>query len=414
VKAKTKIRGGSPGGLDSGSFFRSVRSLHADGFRWSIVVICLAAALLGAWGAWFILGRVSVYAKTDMARFVVSRSVHPIEALIDGRVIRTNLTLEQVVEKGEIVAEIDTKPLKRQLQEERMRLAALTSQVDALRKELAAQKQALGQANNAALAEIDEAKARLREAETLSQLAEKESGRSNSLFVHGVLSEATKDKAQAEATRKRAAVESLQFYAKKLQFKLNSEMDDRQAGLKHVESEITEIEGFIAAAAGLVERLEYEIDQTRIRAPITGRIGEVSEISIGKVVQKGERLATVIPSGTHKIVADFSPAEALGRIRPGQTAWLRLHGFPWAQHGSIVATVERVACEVRNGLVRIELGINEEQVSLIPVQHGLPGTLEVEVERICPALLALRAAGGLFSRQNESLRGPTPKTGHTP
>jgi multidrug resistance efflux pump len=414
VRAKTKIRGGSTSDFDSGSFFRSVRSLHADGFRWSIVVICLAAALLGAWGAWFILGRVSVYAKTDMARFAVTRSAHPVEALIDGRVVWTNLTLEQVVEKGEIVAEIDSEPLKRQLEEESMRLAALTSQVDALQKELAAEKRALNQANRAALAEIDEANARLREAETLSQLAEKEAGRSNSLFARNVVSEATKDKAQTEDAQKRAAVESLQFYTKKLQFKLNSEKADRQAGLKHVESEITEIEGFIAASAGLVERLKYQIDQTRIRAPITGRIGEVTEISVGKVVQKGERLATVIPSGTHKIVADFSPADALGRIHPGQTAWFRLHGFPWAQHGSIVATVERVAREVRDGLVRIELGINEEQVSLIPVQHGLPGTLEVEVERISPALLALRAAGRLFSRQVESLPSPAQETGHAP
>jgi membrane fusion protein (multidrug efflux system) len=349
-----------------------------------------------------------------MARFAVSRSAHPIEALIDGRVIWTNLTLEQVVEKGEIVAEIDAEPLKRQLQEERMRLAALTSQVDALREELAAQKQALDQANSFALAEIDEAKARLREAEILAQMAEKEAGRSNSLFARNVVPEATRDKAQTEATRQRAAKESLQIYTKKLQFKLNLGKDDRQAGLKHVESEITEIEGYIAAAAGLVERLEYERDQTRIRAPITGRIGEVAEISIGKVVQKGDRLATVIPSGKHKIVANFSPSDALGRIRPGQIAWLRLHGFPWAQHGSIAATVERVAREVRDGLVRIELGINDEQVSLIPVQHGLPGTLEVEVERISPALLALRAAGRLFSRQNESLPSPARETGHAP
>lgn len=410
----TKIRGGSPAGPDSGSFFRSVRSLHADGFRWSIAVISLAAVLLAAWGAWFALGRVSVYAKTDMARLAVNRLAHPVEALIDGRLIWTNLILEQVVEKGEVVAEIDVKPLKRQFEEESMRLAALTSQVDALRKELDAQKRALDQANSAALAEIDEAKAKLREAETIAQLAEKEADRSNSLFSRNVVSEAARDRAQTDATRKRAAADSLKFYAKKLQFKLNSEMDDRKAGLKHVESEITEIEGLVAASAGMVERLKYQIDQTRIRAPISGRIGEVAEISIGKVVQKGERLATVIPFGEHKIVADFPPAEALGRIRPGQTAWLKLHGFPWAQHGSIVATVDRVGREVRDGLVRIELSINDNQGSRIPVQHGLPGTLEVEVERISPALLALRAAGRLFSQQQASPPGPVQETGDAP
>jgi len=135
---------------------------------------------------------------------------------------------------------------------------------------------------------------------------------------------------------------------------------------------------------------------------------------MGMVVQKGDRLATVIPSGTHRIVANFLPSEALGRIRPGQTAWFRLYGFPWVQHGSIVATVERVAREVRDGLVRIELDIKDEQVSSIPVQHGLTGTLEVEVERISPALLVLRAAGRLFSRQNESLQSPARETGHMP
>jgi len=173
LKTKTKIRGGSSSGLDSGSFFRSARSLHADGFRWSIVVICLAAVLLGAWGAWFVLGRVSVYEKTDIARFAVNRLPHPVEALIYGRVVWINLKLEQVVEEGEIIARLDAKPLKRQHEEESMRLAALTSQAHALREELAARKRALNQTNSAALAEIDEAKARLREAESVAQLAEK-------------------------------------------------------------------------------------------------------------------------------------------------------------------------------------------------------------------------------------------------
>ena len=130
----------------------------------------------------------------------------------------------------------------------------------------------------------------------MAQLAEKEAGRSSSLFARGVIFEAKKDEVDTEAARKRAAVESLEFYTKKLHFKLNSEKNDRQAALNHVMSEISEIEGYIAASAGLIERLEYEIDQTNIRAPITGRIGEVAQISIGKIVQKGDRLATVIPS----------------------------------------------------------------------------------------------------------------------
>ena len=34
----------------------------------------------------------------------------------------------------------------------------------------------------------------------------------------------------------------------------------------------------------------------------------------------------------------------------------------------------------------------------VPMQHGLPGTLEVEVDRVTPASLVLRACGRLLAQ----------------
>jgi membrane fusion protein (multidrug efflux system) len=38
----------------------------------------------------------------------------------------------------------------------------------------------------------------------------------------------------------------------------------------------------------------------------------------------------------------------------------------------------------------------------VPMQHGLPGTIEVEVERISPAALVLRAVGRRMDQRSAS------------
>src|SRR5208282_1645668 len=104
-------------------------------------------------------------------------------------------------------------------------------------------------------------------------------------------------------------------------------------------------------------------------------------------------LAAVVPTGELRIVASFQPADALGRIQTGQPARLRLEGFPWTEYGSISATVTHVGSEVRDGRIRVELAVNPRSASRIPMQHGLPGAVQVEVERISPASLVLRVVG---------------------
>jgi len=109
-----------------------------------------------------------------------------------------------------------------------------------------------------------------------------------------------------------------------------------------------------------------------------------------------------LPPGGIRVVAEFSPPAAFGRIRPGQAAQLRLHGFPWAQYGSVKARVATVAGEIRNGTVRVEMNVESAPSLPVPMQHGLPGTAEVRVEEISPAELLLRASGQLLT----SIRSP--------
>ena len=158
--------------------------------------------------------------------------------------------------------------------------------------------------------------------------------------------------------------------------------------------------GLAAITDATIKRLEDEVDRRLIRAPVSGRLGEVASVRVGSVVREGEKLAAIVPTGTLRIVATFQPPDALGRIQPGQSAQLRLEGFPWTQFGSVPATVTGVASEVRDGRIRVELAVNPHSTPRIHLQHGLPGTVEVQVEQVSPASLVLRMVGRLGAKPN--------------
>jgi membrane fusion protein (multidrug efflux system) len=83
----------------------------------------------------------------------------------------------------------------------------------------------------------------------------------------------------------------------------------------------------------------------------------------------------------------------VGRLKPGQKARVRLDAFPWTQYGSISGHVDRIASEPREGLVRVEVVLDEASSRRIPYEHGLNGSIEVAVEQATPFTLMLRAIG---------------------
>jgi membrane fusion protein (multidrug efflux system) len=168
---------------------------------------------------------------------------------------------------------------------------------------------------------------------------------------------------------------------------------DREATAAETRADIARLELESATSAANAKRLEFEIENRHIRAPISGRLGECATLRPGAYIAAGQQLGVIVPGSKLQVVANFSADAALGKIHPGQTAIVKLEGFPWAQFGTLTARVARVAGEIRDGKVRVELTVKAPAGSRIPLQHGLPGSVEIEVERISPAVLLLRSAG---------------------
>jgi membrane fusion protein (multidrug efflux system) len=316
---------------------------------------------------------------------------------VDGRVVVTHLALGREVQGGEVLVELEAESQRLQHEEEHTRLAALTRQHEALRVEVATTVQALTEAQQAARIALDEARAQFQEALGRAQFAAEEATRSTRLHARGLLAELDLLRLQAEAQRRQAAAHSLRLAIDRLQREQQTRQSDRKAQLDRLKRESTHLEGQRTTMTATLERLAHETARRHVRAPVAGRLGEVATLQIGTFVKAGDKLGAVVPAGSLMAVAEFLPAEALGRVRTGQPARLRLDSFPWTQYGSLATTVRNVASEVRDGRVRVELTLVTQPPARLPLQHGLRGTVEVEVEQAAPATLVLRAAGHLLT-----------------
>jgi membrane fusion protein (multidrug efflux system) len=391
--------------LMSTTFSRSMRALQGDRSGGTNRMIAVAIVLLALWAGWFLFAEVPIYEQTDSARIEVNRAASSIESPIAGRIVAIHVALGTRVKTGDLLLELDSETEQRQLEEEEARLLGVTNRITALRAEMASRRR--GQAGNSRTmtTTIEEAQAEYDAAETAARFAEEQSRRMK-MMKEGNVAELDLQRVESEARQKRSAAEARRVELLRLKQQQQTEQDDRQVDIDRLTHDITVAESDAATARITISRLGQEIERHRIRAEADGTIGQLARLSVGSVIGEGEQIGAIVPSGELKVIADFSPASAFGHIRRGQPALMRLAGFPWTQYGSIPARVNAVGSELRDGQVRVELAIDGNTPSAVPLQHGLPGTVEVEVERLSPALLVLRTVGRLFQSESVALNDP--------
>jgi membrane fusion protein, adhesin transport system len=374
-------------------FVRTTRSLAHDRGRRALLGFGAAALLLAAWLTWFLFGQVTVYEVSRQARLEVQQSAHPVAALVQSRIASNALVLGQEVRAGDLLIELDAQADRLKLKEEQSRLQTLLPRIGSLKKEVAALAQAATSEHAAAQAAAQGASSRTREAAAAVDFAQENERRLREESAIGGVAQIEAVRAQSESLKLAAARDALAAEQRRLSTEAQARAFQQEAQVESLRRMILSMEGDAQAAESTIARLQEQIERHEVRAPVSGTIADVAALRTGAYVAAGQKLATVVPHGGLIIVGEFAPAAVLGRIHPGQPARLRLDGFPWAQYGMIDARVVRVAGEVRDGLVRVEFEPARQDAPRLPLQHGLPGSIEVGIEQVSPAQLLMRAAG---------------------
>lgn len=377
----------------SAPFQRSLRALAGDGPRGVIVGITVTAVFAGAWAVWLLRARVSMYAVTESARVEVERAAHPVQAMISGRVVSLGLALDQWVEAGQPLVELDAETLRLELAEKKARLAGVPAQLAAIERQINAKAAALREHRHAADASLVEARARQREADAVADFTETEAQRSGQLRANGLVSAVDLARSRSDGLARRAAADAQRIAVTRLGAEQLVSGRGLEADIAELDRDAEDLRAQKAFIEASIQTTAHQIELLTIRAPTAGQLGEIAPLQAGTVLHEGDRVAVVVPRRELRVVADFDPATAVGRVQPGQRGRLRLHGFPWVQYGTLPLTVSGVASELRDGKVRVELRIVGDRPDRVPLQHGLPGMVEVELEQVSPFDLVVRAAG---------------------
>ncbi len=358
---------------------------------------------------WFMLAPISVWETTSIARVECRQAASWIEAEVSGRVHEVPMVLGQTVRAGQVLVVLDSTAQGLELAVLQARRQALEGQLAILHEQVDAERLSMSALRNAGAAAVDEAGARLAGAEAHAQLTAEEIERIRRAYAAGQISELERLRLEAEADKARAARDAAELEQHRLHSQQGAEQERRQARLAQLKREAGELKGRVATTQAACDRLHYEIGRRSICAPVDGTIADMATLRAGTVVSERARLATIVPAEELRLVAEYLPSSAFGRIRAGQRARLRLDGFPWGQYGSLGARVAAVASEVRHGYVRVDLDLDDAASTPVTLQHGLTGTVEVEVERIPPATLMLRSLARLLAGSSAllALAGPS-------
>ena len=210
-------------------FSRSLRTLDTDNSRRSAVLFIFIIGFLGLWFAWFLAGRVAVYASTGAARLEVARENHPVDAAVEGRVDAVRVVVGQWVQAGKVLLEFDARSERLARGEEQARLAPAASQANLLREELAAQQLAIEEERRSAKAAIAQSEAEGQRAKSSAAFAAEESNRVVELQRRGLISQLEALRAKNGAAERQNDAQAAEFASRRVSLDLGVLEQDRPA-----------------------------------------------------------------------------------------------------------------------------------------------------------------------------------------
>jgi membrane fusion protein (multidrug efflux system) len=267
----------------------------------------------------------SSYESTDDAQ--IDGHIVPISFRITGTISRVLVKETQMVEAGQLIAEIDPRDVQ--------------AAVDNARANLAQAKALVGSAR----ADYQASLSKVRQDEAAGDRSRKDAARYTSLYGQHVVSGSEYDDKVSTAAVNDAAIESDRANANAARTSITS----RQAAVK-------------AAQASLDQAL-LNLGYTKITAPMRGVIGKKT-VEVGQRVQPGQLLLAIVPLDDIWVTANFKETQ-LRKIKTGQRVSIAVDATGTEYEGNI------------EGMA----GASGEKYSLLPPENATGNYVKV-VQRL--------------------------------
>jgi membrane fusion protein, adhesin transport system len=343
-----------------------------------LLVIAVFFILFFAWASWATLDEVT----RGEGRVIPSSQVQVVQNL-EGGIVSAILVREgDIVERGEVLLQIDNVRAASDLRENRKRYLALLGALARLRAEVGETEVAFAPEVLADAGEVVRAEGALFDARQQALASELAILDSQAEQREQELAELQRRLAQLEGSHA-LALEELkiteplaarrivpQIDLLRLKREVNDlagELETTRLGIERVKTAADEADRRIeekalsfraeaqreltvvrAEADALEEKIAADADRvqrTEVRAPVRGTIKQLFVNTVGGVVQPGEDLVEIVPlEDTLLVEAKVRPAD-IAFLRPGQPATVKVTAYDFSIYGGLDAVVEGISAD---------------------------------------------------------------------
>ncbi len=310
----------------------------------TILRLLLVLAIIGAALFWW---QSRKYEDTDDAE--VDGYIYPISARVTGHVTKVNVEEGQFVKAGEVLVEIDDRDYQVAVERakadymdsvagsEAAQLNVPISQVGSSSQILSAKSDVTNAEAgiSGATKQVEEAEARLIQAQANAKLANDDLARYATLVGKKEISQQQYDQAVDAATSANATVAALQASVRSAQEVVkqakarlgqsmaamaNAQITPKQISVTQARARAGEAEA--AKAKASLDQAELNLSYTKIIAPVDGVVGN-RNAQVGQNVQVGQEMLSIVPLKDIWVTANFKETQ-LEHMRPGQPVEIKV------------------------------------------------------------------------------------------
>ena len=146
-----------------------------------------------------------------------------------------------------------------------------------------------------------------------------------------------------------------------------------------------------AVVAEDIKKVRFQLERTKITAPVSGVISDLRYKAPGAVIGPGALVLEVVPTGTKKLVEVRVPSKDIGFVKVGQDVDVKLQPYDSTIYGSVPGKVLSIAGTTVQDpdtrqyyyLARVELARQyvDQRAKKFPIQVGMPLVADIKGQR---------------------------------
>lgn len=134
-------------------------------------------------------------------------------------------------------------------------------------------------------------------------------------------------------------VDNLDDYEKLSSDKLKNE------AIITINSEIDSINNNITSLESQLMEIEETIKNCEIKAAVSGTVTLINEANAGDIIQAGNQLCNIIPSGSELKVTLYIPESDIAKIKVGQKTEYIIDAIPYSEYGRITGEITAISAD---------------------------------------------------------------------